>query len=131
MVDKKKDAIFRMEKKDGKLYRVMYFKNNKGGFTRSKFIREVQPKVKTGKGKRGRPRKVEQPVQVQQTQSQTPTPRQSITKIPQRNIPVSTQRVPHRHIKKKPAKAAHRYVKPSGSSQVMINKWVNLARKKQ
>lgn len=49
--DKKKDAIFRMEEKDGKLYRVMYFKNNRGGLTRSKFIREVKRK------KPGRPKK--------------------------------------------------------------------------
>ena len=49
--DKKKGAIFRMEEKDGKLFRVMYFKNNKGGLTRSKFIREVKRKVP------GRPKK--------------------------------------------------------------------------
>lgn len=153
MADKKKGAIFRMEEVDGKLYRVMYFKNSKGGLTRSKFIREVKRKEK----KPGRPTKStratknrklieENRTQIIKNSRRLNTPKQvpqSTRQVPQNTVPNRTihshksnykKGHPHMHKVVTPTSkfkkpGGNKYVKRSSNTQNLIDKWKNLAKK--
>ena len=131
-VDKKKGAIFRMEEVDGKLFRVMYFKNDKGGLTRSKFIREVTRKAKKPKGKRGRPlkslsRSTINTKLINENRAQIITNARQIntTRQPQRQQIPQRQQAPQRQ-----PRASDKYVKPSGATQSIINEWTNRSKKR-
>lgn len=125
--DKKKGAIFRMEEIDGKLYRVMYYKNNKGGLTRSKFIREVKRKEK----KKGRPTKATRATinkqLILENRKQINNNTRNIHSRPQsRTVNASPKPVARRTKVQTPQpthKPGHKYIKPSGASQSMIDEW--------
>lgn len=152
MADKKKDAIFRMEKKDGKLYRVMYYKNSKGGFTRSKFIREVTKKEKVPKSKKKaktskpktltkkqREARINAILQKKQEIQAEQVRRQQVQQAQQKQTQHSHKSNykkghPHMHKVVTPTSRfkspqQNGYVKRSGSTDNLINKWKNLAKK--
>jgi hypothetical protein len=121
--DKKKGAIFRMEEVDGKLYRVMYFKNDKGGLTRSKFIREVNRKEKKINGKRERSknnqsRSIKNTKLIMENRQQINNNTQQINRNHQQSQ--NTTQVSNQ---------THKYIRPSGASQSIINEWVNRSKK--
>jgi hypothetical protein len=135
-------AIFRIEEKDGKRYRVMYFKNSRGGYTRSKFPKELPPKKpKAPKGKRGRPKKA---TRVTENKKLILENRRAIinnAKTIQRKQ-TTTEVAPHSHGKNHPhihkpvtptsrfkRPGSTKYVKRAGNTQGLIDKWKNLAKK--
>ena len=114
-VDKKKGAIFRMEEVDGKLYRVMYFKNDKGGLTRSKFIREVQRKDPKAPKKLSKTAKNKKLIVENRAQIIANTRRLNDTRSTQRQQASQRQsRAPR-----------------SGATQDIINEWTNRSNKIQ
>ena len=135
MADKKKGAIFRMETIDGKLYRVMYFKNDRGGLTRSKFIREVQPK------KPGRPKKATRATKnakmIMENRSQINNNTRTLQKPkkPVVHSHSSKYKRGHPHMNKSvPASKfkrpeSNKYVRRSSNANKLIDKWKNLGRK--
>lgn len=125
-VDKKKGAIFRMEEVDGKLYRVMYFKNDKGGLTRSKFIREVKRKDKKAPKKPSKTTKNKKLIVENRAQIIANTRRLNNS---QQARPV--QRPVPRQQRQVSKSKASKYVKRSGATQDIINEWTNRSKKRR
>lgn len=120
-----------METIDGKLFRVMYFKNDRGGLTRSKFIREVQPK-KAGRPKKStRATKNAKLILENRNQINNNTRRLSTKKVPQRTVQPRNIQHPHANrVKlasrfKKPT--TNKYVTRSSNANKLIDKWKNLS----
>lgn len=126
-VDKKKGAIFRMEEVGGKLYRVMYFKNDKGGLTRSKFIREVKRKDKKAPKKPSKTTRNKKLIVENRAQIIANTKRLNNR---QTSRPVQRQASPQRRAPPTTRKASHKYVKPSGATRDIINEWTNRSKKR-
>lgn len=133
-------AIFRIEEKNGKRYRVMYFKNNRGGYTRSKFPKELPPKKpkKQSTRKRGRPKK---PTRVTENRKLIMENRRAIinntkTIINKKSEPTTTQGKQHPHMHKAVTSTSrfntpmeNKFMKRAGNTDTLIGKWKNLAKK--
>lgn len=135
-------AIFRIEEKNGKRYRVMYFKNSKGGYTRSKFPKELPPKKIKPKSTRGRGRP-KKPTRVTENRKLILENRRAIINNSKAVRTKKSTVVPHVH---KTSKHSHmhkpvtstsrfkragsnRYVKRAGNAQGLIDQWKKLSKK--
>ena len=118
-------AIFRVEEINGEKYRVMYFKNNRGGYTRSKFIKKLglkksKKKPNSSKTRLKKYRTKQQPIQIEepQVQQQIETQRPTIRNKIYSNVRLTEKFQPPQE---------SMFIKRSGSSQNLIDKWKSFA----
>ena len=107
-----------MEEIDGKLFRVMYFKNDKGGLTRSKFIREVQRKDPKAPKKPSKTTKNKKLIVENRNQIIANTRRLNSNNTTTR--PVQRQQAPQRQSK----------APRSSAARDIINEWTNRSKKR-